>query len=68
MSARPSSHPARRPSLWSRCSRHDIPIGEVLESEAGEQDIYQRVHVRPFADLKDFEYAQVLTGGPEVTP
>ena len=47
----------------------DIPIGEVLESEAGEQDIYQRVHVRPFADLKDFEYAQVLTGGPEaVTP
>jgi cell shape-determining protein MreC len=43
----------------------DIPVGEVLESEAGEQDIYQRVHVRPFADLKDFEYAQVLTSGED---
>ena len=40
-----------------------IPVGEVVEAEAGEQEIYQRVHVRPFADLQDFEYAQILTGG-----
>jgi rod shape-determining protein MreC len=42
-----------------------IPIGEVTEAEIQAQDTYQRVHVRPFADLRDFEYAQVLTGGPE---
>lgn len=42
-----------------------IPIGEVVEAEAGEQEVYQRVHVRPFADLRDFEYAQVLAGGPQ---
>lgn len=40
-----------------------IPIGEVVEAEAGEQEIYQRVHVRLFADLRGFEYAQVLTAG-----
>lgn len=39
-----------------------IPIGEVVEAEAGEQEIYQRVHIRPFARLRDFEYAQILTG------
>jgi rod shape-determining protein MreC len=40
-----------------------IPIGKVIEAEAGEQDVYQRVHIEPFAELRDFEYAQVLTGG-----
>jgi cell shape-determining protein MreC len=40
-----------------------IPVGEVVEAEAGEQDIYQRVHIRPFVDLRDFEYVEVLTGG-----
>ena len=42
---------------------YGIPIGEVIEAEVGEQQTYQRVHVKPFADLRDFEFAEVLTGG-----
>ncbi len=42
---------------------YGIPIGEVVKAEAGEQEAYQRVHVKPFADLRDFEFVQVLTGG-----
>ncbi len=42
-----------------------IPIGRVTEAEAGEQQEFQRVHVEPFADLRNLEYVQVLTGGPE---
>jgi rod shape-determining protein MreC len=41
-----------------------IPVGEVTEAEIGEQEAYQRVQVKPFADLRDFEFAQILTGGP----
>jgi hypothetical protein len=37
----------------------------VTEAEVGEQESYQRVQVKPFADLRDFEFAQVLTGGSE---
>jgi rod shape-determining protein MreC len=44
---------------------YGIPVGRVTEAEAGEQEAYQRVHVRPFADLRDFEFAQVLTGGED---
>ena len=42
---------------------YGIPIGEVTEAEIGEQETYQRVHVRPFADLRDFEFAEILSGG-----
>ena len=42
-----------------------IPIGHVTEAEAGEQQEFQRVHVEPFADLRQLEYVQVLSGGPE---
>jgi rod shape-determining protein MreC len=42
-----------------------IPIGRVTEAEAGEQEEFQRIHVAPFADLRDIEYVQVLTGGQE---
>lgn len=42
-----------------------IPIGEVTNAEIQAQDTYQQVHLKPFADLRDFEYVQVLTGGPE---
>ena len=42
-----------------------IPIGRVSEAEAGEQEEFQRVHVEPFADLRQLEYLQVLTAGPE---
>lgn len=43
---------------------HGIPIGEVTETTLGEQD-FQQVTVRPFVDLRDLEYVQVLTGGPD---
>jgi rod shape-determining protein MreC len=42
-----------------------IPIGRVAEAEAGEQEEFQRIHVTAFADLRDLEHVQVLTGGPE---
>jgi rod shape-determining protein MreC len=37
-----------------------IPIGEVTESSLEEQQAYQRVHLRSFADLRDMEFVQVL--------
>ena len=42
---------------------YGIPVGEVTDAEIQAQDTYQRVHVKPYADLRDFEVAQVLTGG-----
>ena len=32
---------------------------------AGQQGQLQRIHVEPFADLRELDYLQVLTGGPE---
>jgi len=42
-----------------------IPIGRVSEAEAPAQQRFQRIHVTPFADLRQLEWVQVLTGGPE---
>jgi rod shape-determining protein MreC len=42
-----------------------IPIGEVTEATVGEQDTFQQVHVRPFVDMRDLDFVQVLAGGPE---
>jgi rod shape-determining protein MreC len=42
-----------------------IPVGTVTDTESAGVDATQRVHVRPFADLRGLEYVQVLTGGPE---
>jgi rod shape-determining protein MreC len=42
-----------------------IPVGRVTQADAGEQQQFQRIHVQPFADLRQLEYVQVLTGGPE---
>jgi rod shape-determining protein MreC len=44
-----------------------IPIGTVTRVEPNELELYQRVHVRPFADLRRFDFVQVLvpTGGVE---
>jgi rod shape-determining protein MreC len=42
-----------------------IQIGRVSEAEAGQQGQLQEVHVEPFADLRNLDYVQVLTGGPE---
>jgi rod shape-determining protein MreC len=41
----------------------NLPIGEVTEASIVEQEAQQQVHVRPFADLRDLDLVQVLTGG-----
>lgn len=42
-----------------------IPIGSVTRVDQGEVDLYQRVHVTPYADLRKLDFVQVLvpTGG-----
>jgi rod shape-determining protein MreC len=40
-----------------------IPIGVVSRIEANELELFQRVHVRPFADLRRLDFVQVLTPG-----
>jgi rod shape-determining protein MreC len=42
---------------------YGIEIGEVTEATLDEQQTYQRVHVRPFVDIRDMELVQVLTQG-----
>lgn len=37
-----------------------IPIGEVTEATREEQEAQQRVHLRPFADLRDMQFVQAL--------
>jgi|SRR5215211_2729097 len=44
---------------------YGIPIGEVTEATIGEQETYQRVHVEPFADMRDIDFVQVLARGNE---
>jgi cell shape-determining protein MreC len=41
----------------------NLPIGEVVEAPLLQQEAQQQVHVRPFADLRDLDIVQVLTGG-----
>ncbi len=38
-----------------------IPIGRVTEVDLDEVDLYQRVHLKPFADLRRIDFVQVLT-------
>jgi rod shape-determining protein MreC len=38
-----------------------IPIGRVTEVDLDELETYQRVHVKPFADLRQLDLVQVLT-------
>ena len=40
---------------------YGIPVGEVTEAEVGAQETFQRVQVKPYADLRDFEFAEILT-------
>ena len=35
----------------------------MTEASIVEQEAQQQVHVRPFADLRDLDLVQVLTGG-----
>jgi len=39
----------------------NIPIGKVTRVEEREVNVYQRVHIEPFADVRDLEFVQVLT-------
>jgi rod shape-determining protein MreC len=41
----------------------NLPIGEVTEASIAEQEAQAQVHVRPFADLRELDLLQVLTGG-----
>jgi rod shape-determining protein MreC len=38
-----------------------IPIGRVTAVDLDEIELYQRVHITPFADLRRLDYMQVLT-------
>lgn len=41
-----------------------IPIGRVSRVEAGELSLYQRVHIKPFADFHRMDFGQVLLTRP----
>lgn len=41
----------------------NLPIGEVIEASIAEQEAQAQVHVRPYADLRELDVLQVLTGG-----
>ena len=41
----------------------NLPIGEVDEASLKVQEAQQQVHIRPFADLRELDVVQVLTGG-----
>ena len=47
----------RLPSLFPP----NIPIGKVTKVDQSEVDLYQRVHLRPFASLRRLNFVQVLT-------
>jgi cell shape-determining protein MreC len=40
-----------------------IPIGEVSEVDPEERTLYERVHIEPYADIRDAQLLQVLTRG-----
>jgi rod shape-determining protein MreC len=41
-----------------------IPIGRVSEADLDELEVYRRVHLEPYADLKSIDIVQVLTRRP----
>jgi rod shape-determining protein MreC len=41
----------------------NLPVGEVVEAPVLQQEALQQVHIRPFADLRNLDIVQVLTGG-----
>jgi rod shape-determining protein MreC len=42
-----------------------IPIGRVTKVGPGELDLYRRVHLKPYAQLRRMDFVQVLTGQSE---
>ena len=47
---------SRLESLFPR----GIPIGRVKRSDVTERELYQRVHLQPFADLRRIDFVEVL--------
>ena len=41
-----------------------VPIGRVTKVDLDEIELYQRVHIKPFADLRRLDFVQVLTSRP----
>jgi rod shape-determining protein MreC len=41
----------------------NLPIGVVTKADDAELSQYQRVHIRPFADLRRLDFVQILTRG-----
>jgi len=41
-----------------------IPVGRVSRVDLDEVELYQRVHLKPFADLRRIDFVQVLTKRP----
>ena len=41
----------------------DIPVGVVTKVDEEELSQFQRVHIRPFADLRRLDFVQILTRG-----
>ncbi len=37
-----------------------IPIGKITRASVEEQQAYQRVHLEPFADLRNMDFVKVL--------
>lgn len=52
----------RSPGIYSGFPPN-LPIGEVTEAPIVEQEAQQQVHVEPYADLRNLDLVQVLTGG-----
>jgi rod shape-determining protein MreC len=50
---------SRLESLFPR----GIPIGEVTRVDVTERELYQRVHLKPFADLRRIDVVEVLVRG-----
>jgi rod shape-determining protein MreC len=40
-----------------------LPVGEVTQASIVEREAKEQVHVRPYADLRNLDLVQVLTGG-----
>jgi rod shape-determining protein MreC len=49
------------PSLFPK----GIPIGRVKRVDPDELDVYERIHIEPFADFKRMEFVQVLRAMPK---
>jgi rod shape-determining protein MreC len=48
---------SRLESLFPR----GIPVGRVSRVDSDERELYQRVHLRPFADMRELDVVEVLT-------